>query len=78
MWIMMGLEELIHKKQVIAVLCNQWGDSGKGKVVAAIAPEVDVIARGTGGNNAGHTFYTPEGIEVITHLVPAGIIHDRE
>ena len=52
----MGLEQLLTKDiQVLAIVCNQWGDTGKGKVVHALASDVDVIARGTGGNNAGHT-----------------------
>ncbi len=72
----MGLEELLTKEtQVIAVVCNQWGDTGKGKIVHALAPHVDVIARGTGGNNAGHTIIH-HGLEYIFHLVPVGIVYD--
>lgn len=74
----MGLEELLTKDtQVIAVVCNQWGDSGKGKVVHALASGVDVIARGTGGNNAGHTIIHQKK-EYIFHLVPVGIVYDKE
>ena len=33
----------------------QWGDEGKGKIVDAITPDYDIIARFQGGPNAGHT-----------------------
>ena len=33
----------------------QWGDEGKGKIVDAITPQYDIIARFQGGPNAGHT-----------------------
>ena len=51
----MSLDKLLNEAQSVAVLCNQWGDTGKGKICHYIAPWADVIARGTGGNNAGHT-----------------------
>jgi adenylosuccinate synthase len=70
------LEKLLTKnRQVAAVVCNQFGDSGKGKVVHALAPWADVIARGTGGNNAGHTIIL-NGKERINHLLPIGIVYD--
>ena len=73
----MGLEQLLTKDiQVLAIVCNQWGDTGKGKVVHALASDVDVIARGTGGNNAGHTVIH-QGKEYVFHLVPVGIVYDN-
>ena len=33
----------------------QWGDEGKGKIVDAITPDYDIIARFQGGPKAGHT-----------------------
>ncbi len=73
----MGLEQLLTPDvQVIAVTCNQWGDSGKGKIVHALAADVDVIARGIGGNNAGHTIFH-HGKEYVFHLVPVGIVYDN-
>lgn len=74
---MNNLEKLVENKKVIAVLCNQFGDTGKGKFSDYFSDWADVIARGTGGNNAGHTVYI-NGKEKIFHLIPVGIIHDSE
>lgn len=74
----MSIEKLTDRKRVISVLDNLWGDGGKGKVVDALATYwSDVNARGTGGNNAGHTTVV-NGVERIFHLIPAGIVHDRD
>ncbi len=52
----MGLEDLLHGINVLAIVCNQYGDTGKGKFSDLFASQwADVIARGTGGSNAGHT-----------------------
>lgn len=66
--------------QTTAVLGCQWGDEGKGKLVDIMSAEYDIIARGNGGANAGHTVYVkdPEGGEVkkfVFHLLPSGILH---
>lgn len=58
---------------VIAVLGAQWGDEGKGKVVDVLASDADIVARFSGGNNAGHTVITEQG-EFKFHLMPSGII----
>lgn len=61
---------------VTAIIGGQWGDEGKGKLVDIIAPEYDIIARGTGGANAGHTVNV--GDEKYTfHLLPSGILHEN-
>ena len=57
---------------VCAVLGAQWGDEGKGKIVDFLAEKVDIVARFSGGNNAGHTVINSQG-EFKLHLVPAGI-----
>ena len=63
--------------QTIAIICNQWGDSGKGKYSDYFGSIwADVIARGTGGNNAGHTVWI-NGMQWITHLLPTGIRYDN-
>ncbi len=64
--------EFLHKKRVIAISCNQFGDTGKGKFVSLISKWADIIARVTGGDNAGHTIIF-EGVEYILHLIPCGI-----
>ena len=72
----MGLEKLLKDAQIIAIICFQWGDTGKGKFSDYFASQwADVTARGTGGNNAGHTVVI-NGKEKIYHLIPAGIIND--
>ncbi len=74
----MGLSELLNGKQIVAVVCNQWGDTGKGKFSDYFASHwADVTARGTGGNNAGHTVVV-NGKEKIFHLLPTGITQDSE
>ena len=40
---------------IITIVGGQWGDEGKGKIIDHIAEKADVIARYSGGNNAGHT-----------------------
>jgi adenylosuccinate synthase len=55
-----------------AVIGGQWGDEGKGKVVDYLSRRADIVARFSGGNNAGHTVINEMG-EFKLHLVPAGI-----
>jgi len=57
---------------VVAIIGGQWGDEGKGKVVDFLAEKADMVARFSGGDNAGHTVINPYG-EFQLHLVPAGI-----
>jgi len=72
----MSLHDLLKGAKVVAIICNQWGDTGKGKFSDYFASHwADITARGTGGNNAGHTVVV-NGKETIFHLLPAGIIHD--
>lgn len=58
----------------IAIIGAQWGDEGKGKVVDLLAGRAQMVARFSGGNNAGHTVINELG-EFRLHLVPAGILH---
>ena len=57
---------------VRAVLGGQWGDEGKGKVVDYLSSDANIVARFSGGNNAGHTVINPMG-EFKLHLVPSGV-----
>jgi len=52
----------------------QWGDEGKGKIVDAISPDYDIIARFQGGPNAGHSLEF-NGVKHVLHLIPSGIFH---
>ena len=73
----MSLDRLIAENNVIAVVDNQWGDTGKGKIVDFLAEYVDIIARGNGGANAGHTI-SINGNNFIFHLIPSGILYDED
>ena len=57
---------------VRAILGGQWGDEGKGKVVDYLSADANIVARFSGGNNAGHTVINPLG-EFKLHLVPSGV-----
>jgi adenylosuccinate synthase len=52
----------------------QWGDEGKGKIVDALSPDYDVIARFQGGPNAGHSLEF-NNVKHVLHLIPSGIFH---
>ncbi len=73
----MALEKLLtYNTQVVAVVDQQWGDTGKGKVVDMFAEWADVVARGTGGSNAGHTLVFDDK-EIILHLLNVGAVYDK-
>ena len=55
----------------------QWGDEGKGKIVDYLTEFSDVIIRGQGGNNAGHTVIA-DGKKHVLHLLPSGILWDSK
>jgi len=56
-----------------AVIGLQFGDEGKGKIVDFLAQEHDIVARFSGGSNAGHTvIYNDEKIKF--HLIPSGVL----
>lgn len=56
------------------VIGAQWGDEGKGRITDLMAAKADVVARYSGGDNAGHTVTIGEAIFKL-HLIPSGIIH---
>lgn len=60
----------------IVVVGTQWGDEGKGKIVDLLSDRADYVVRFQGGNNAGHTMVV-DGQEIISHLVPSGIIQNK-
>ncbi len=69
------LEQFLQDKKCVAVVCNQWGDTGKGKLVDLLSSWADIIVRGTGGANAGHTIVVRDQKHIF-HLLPSGILHD--
>jgi adenylosuccinate synthase len=61
---------------VTAVVGGHWGDEGKGKVINLLARDADLVIRGHGGANAGHTVVNEHG-RFAVHLIPAGIFNPR-
>ncbi|MBE0430741.1 MAG: adenylosuccinate synthase [Dehalococcoidia bacterium] len=61
---------------VVAIVGGQWGDEGKGKIIDHVAEKAALVARFSGGDNAGHTVINPYG-EFRLHLVPSGIFNAR-
>jgi adenylosuccinate synthase len=60
----------------LVIVGTQWGDEGKGKIVDLLAEDADFVIRFQGGNNAGHTMVV-EGEQIISHLVPSGILQGK-
>ena len=57
----------------IILIGGQWGDEGKGKVVDLLTSRFDVVARYSGGPNAGHTVRRGETKYALRHI-PSGIL----
>lgn len=55
------------------IVGTQWGDEGKGRITDLLAAEADIVARYSGGDNAGHTVTVGEKIFKL-HLAPSGIV----
>ncbi len=53
----------------------QWGDEGKGKIVDVLSERFKVVARYSGGHNAGHTVNV-HGKKFILQLVPCGVLRE--
>lgn len=60
--------------KTVAIVGSQWGDEGKGKVIDFLATQADVVVRGQGGNNAGHTLVV-DGKKFALRLIPSGILN---
>jgi adenylosuccinate synthase len=54
----------------------QWGDEGKGRAVDWLAANANVVARYSGGDNAGHTVFVGSQVFKL-HLIPSGILHEQ-
>ena len=55
------------------LVCAQWGDEGKGKIIDVLTGKADIVVRSQGGNNAGHTVIQGRK-KYILHLIPSGIL----
>ena len=58
----------------LAIVGSQWGDEGKGKVIDYLAEKADMVVRGQGGNNAGHTVVLGDK-KYALHLIPSGVLN---
>jgi len=59
---------------VTILVGTQWGDEGKGRFVDWLSQEADIVARYSGGDNAGHTVAVGDQVYKL-HLIPSGILH---
>jgi adenylosuccinate synthase len=55
------------------IIGAQWGDEGKGRVTDLLAKDTDIVARFSGGDNAGHSVTVGDQLFKL-HLIPSGII----
>lgn len=62
------------KKFFLYVIGGHYGDEAKGKIVDSLAKYFDIVVRGSGGNNAGHTVIH-EGKKFAFHLIPSGVLY---
>ncbi len=76
-----GISRLTAGKKTVAVTCLQWGDTGKGKLVDFFSDWAEIIFRRKGGGNAGHSVVVTimsKLTEFILHLIPCGILYDKD
>ena len=59
---------------ITIIIGAQWGDEGKGHITDRLAQGAAVVARYSGGDNAGHTVTIGDEVFKL-HLIPSGIIH---
>ena len=61
----------------VVVVGSQWGDEGKGKITDFLSQNAEVIARYSGGDNAGHTIVF-NGEKFALRLMPSGIFFPKK
>mgnify|MGYP005835762159 CR=1 FL=1 len=61
---------------VTILIGAQWGDEGKGRFVDWLAQDADIVARYSGGDNAGHTVAVGDKVYKL-HLIPSGVLHSN-
>ena len=61
----------------VVVVGTQWGDEGKGKITDFLSKKADIIARFSGGDNAGHTIKIGDETYKL-HLIPSGIFYKEK
>lgn len=55
------------------IIGAQWGDEGKGRITDLLAEEANIVARFSGGDNAGHSVTVGDQLFKL-HLIPSGVI----
>lgn len=60
----------------VVIVGAQWGDEGKGKIIDFLARQANVVVRGQGGNNAGHSVVVGDK-KYSLHLIPSGILNEH-
>jgi adenylosuccinate synthase len=71
------LQEVLKQHKTLIVVGANWGDEGKGKVIDLIMEHFDVVTRFSGGSNAGHTVFTPDGRKLVSHQIPCGLAQSK-
>ena len=66
---------MLKTGKTAVVVGAQWGDEGKGKIVDVLSERFKVVARYSGGHNAGHTV-TIHGKKFILQLIPCGVLRE--
>ncbi len=73
-----NLKKVLAPYPNLVVVGGNWGDEGKGKIIDLVMEHYDVTVRFSGGANAGHTVFTPEGKKLVSHLIPCGLAQNKE
>jgi adenylosuccinate synthase len=63
----------LNTGKTAVIVGAQWGDEGKGKIVDVLSEHFKVVARYSGGHNAGHTV-TIHGQKFVLQLIPCGVL----
>lgn len=63
----------VEKKPATTVVGAGFGDEGKGKVIDLLCRFFKIVARFSGGANAGHTAWLDNKRKLVTHLLPSGL-----
>ncbi len=71
------LASILKKHKTLVVVGGNWGDEGKGKVIDKVMEHFDIVARFSGGANAGHTVFTTAGEKLVSHLIPTGLAQQK-
>lgn len=60
---------------LVVIVGLGWGDEGKGKIVDCMSEGASVVARFSGGANAGHTVHAGN-MKLVLHQLPTGLLRE--